>query len=253
MAPRSLKSLLPEGSKRRLRELTGAAELHRRVDALEAEVQRLETQLHESREELWERSRERWRAARPDADLTWGTELTGDAFIEKATAAGAFGPGKAVVEVGPGYGRLLRSAIDRGVEFASWTGIDLSEENVRHLEQSFDRDGVGFRVADVEEVELDQPVDAVLSSLTFKHLFPSFARALANLAGQMAPGAVLVIDLIEGERRFFEPDGVTYIRCYTRDEVRELVGNAGLESIEFDEVRHHPDLARMLVVARKPE
>jgi hypothetical protein len=99
---------------------------------------------------------------------------------------------------------------------------------------------------------LGEQVDAVLSSLTFKHLFPSFERGLANLANQMAPGAVAVFDLIEGERRYFEPDGVTYIRWYTRDEVRELASRAGLDSVEFDEVRHHPEMSRLLVVARKP-
>src|SRR4051794_26278280 len=204
---------------RRFRAAAGMDELLRRVEGLEADVKRLETQLHESREESWDRSRERWRAARPDADLTWGAELTGDAFIEKAAAAGAFAPDKAVVEVGPGYGRLVRSGIEREVAFASWTGIDLSQENVSHLRATFDHDDVDFRVADAEEADLGGPIHAVLSSLTFKHLFPSFERALANLAGQMAPGGVAVFDLIEGERRFFEPDGVTYIRWYTRDEV----------------------------------
>lgn len=207
--------------------------------------------LRESREETWERSRKRWRTAQPNANLTWGTELTGDAFIEKAAAAGAFGAGKSVLEVGPGYGRLLRSAIDRGAEFATWTGIDLSEQNVKHLNSGIDRDGVSFRVADVEHAEMEQPIDAVLSSLTFKHLYPSFERALSNLVPQMAPGAVAVFDLIEGERRCFADDAVTYIRCYTRDEVRELAGRAGLSEVDFDEVFHHPEKKRMLVVARK--
>src|SRR3954453_5988054 len=129
---------------RRFRAAAGMDELLCRVEGLEADVQRLETQLHESREESWDRSRERWRAARPDVDLTWGAELTGDAFIDKAVAAGAFGEDKAVVEVGPGYGRLLRSAIERGAQFVSWAGIDLSEQNVRHLEQTFDEPGVSF-------------------------------------------------------------------------------------------------------------
>jgi hypothetical protein len=130
--------------------------------------------------------------------------------------------------------------------------VDLSGQNVRHLEQRFDQDSVRFVEADVEEVELEEPIDALLSSLTFKHLFPSFERALTNLGRQMAPGAVAVFDLIEGHRRYFEADGVTYIRCYTRDEVRELVDRCGLAVEAFDEVRHHPDMARLLVLARKP-
>jgi SAM-dependent methyltransferase len=212
----------------------------------------LESHLHESFDEAWERSRGRWRRARPDADLTWGAQVTGEAFIEKAAANGAFGPGKAVLEVGPGYGRLLETAIERGEEFGSWTGIDLSDANVRHLTAKFERDGVRFLQADVESVRLEAPADTVLSSLTFKHLFPSFNRGLANLASQMSPGGVAIFDLIEGERRYFEADGVTYIRWYTRGEVRDLVNRSGLEVTSFDEVRHHPAMTRLLVVAQKP-
>jgi SAM-dependent methyltransferase len=232
--------------------LSGIADLERRMADLEADIRRLETQLHESREEGWERSRRRWRVAAPDARLTWGAELTGDAFVEKAAAHGAFGPGKAVLEVGPGYGRLLRTAIERGDEFGSWTGVDLSAQNVRHLIESFERPGIRFVHADAEKVLLDEPVDAMLSSLTFKHLFPSFERVLVNVSGQMRPGAVVLFDLIEGDRRYFERDGVTYIRWYTRPEIEAILERAGLEPPVFDVVHHHRDASRLLVVARKP-
>ena len=92
----------------------------------------------------------------------------------------------------------------------------------------------------------------MVSSLTFKHLFPSFERALSNLAGQMAAGGVVLFDLIEGSRRYFEDDGVTYIRWYERDEVEALLRACGLEPVAFEEVRHHATLARLLVVARRP-
>ena len=45
---------------------------------------------------------------------------------------------------------------------------------------------------------LDGPGDALISSLTFKHLYPTFEKALVNLTGQLRPGAVVAIDLIEG-------------------------------------------------------
>ncbi|MGH2951670.1 MAG: class I SAM-dependent methyltransferase [Solirubrobacterales bacterium] len=199
----------------------------------------------------WDRSRARWLAAQPDADLTWGAELTGDAFIDKAAAHGAFGPGRRVLEIGPGYGRLLRSSIEREVSFESWVGVDLSAENVAFLGGRFPDDRIRFVEADVERVSLDQPVDTMLSSLTFKHLFPSFEAALGNLAPQLRPGGLVAFDLIEGERRYFEDDGVTYIRWYTREEIDEIVARAGLERVAFDEVQHHPDITRLLVVARR--
>ena len=207
---------------------------------------------HQRDDEAWERSRTRWRAAQPTANLTWGVEITGDSFIAKATEYGAFGQGRRVVEIGPGYGRLLSSALERGAEFGTWLGIDLSEENVAFLSETFDREGIAFVQTDIEAVRVPEPADAVLSSLTFKHLFPSFEAGLRNLAGQLNEGAVVVFDLIEGERRYFEDDGVTYIRWYSRDEIDGILSAAGLERVAFDEVQHHPELARLLVVARKP-
>ncbi|MGH2953252.1 MAG: class I SAM-dependent methyltransferase [Solirubrobacterales bacterium] len=206
-----------------------------------------------SRGDAWDRSRERWRAAKPDAHLTWGAELTGDAFIDKAAAQSAFGPDRRVLEVGPGYGRVLRSCLEREIEFESWLGVDLSADNVAFLGQQFADERIRFIEADVERVVLDQPVDTVLSSLTFKHLYPSFEAALANLAPQLRPGGLVLFDLVEGERSYFEEDDVTYIRWYPRDEVDEIVHRAGLEPVGFDEVQHHPDITRLLVVARRPD
>jgi SAM-dependent methyltransferase len=206
------------------------------------------------RGDAWGRSRERWRAAKPDPDLTWGAELTGDAFIEKAGEHGAFGPERRVLEIGPGYGRLLRSAVERGAPFESWLGVDLSADNVAHLTaQLGDGERIRFVEADVEQVKLEQPVDTVVSSLTFKHLYPTFEAGLTNLAPQLRPGGLAVFDLIEGERSYFEEDDVTYIRWYSRDEIDEILGRAGLERIAFDEVQHHPDITRLLVVARRSD
>jgi SAM-dependent methyltransferase len=224
------------------------AELEARV---ERRIEDLETRLHESREEAWERSRERWRAARPDPKLTWGVEISGDAFVERAAEHGIFGPGRAIVEVGPGYGRLLAACLERGLEFGSYVGIDLSEENVAYLRERFRDDRVRFVHADVETVDLGEPVDAVISSLTFKHLFPSFEPAAKNLAGQLGRGGLIAFDLIEGRRRYFEDDG-TYIRWYSRAEVGQIIARTGLDLEAFDQVRHLPELVRLLVVARKP-
>lgn len=206
----------------------------------------------ESAEDAWQRSRERWRAARPDADLTWGFELSGDEFIERAAEHGAFGSDRTVLEIGPGYGRLLRSALDGGREFGSWIGLDLSETNVAHLHGAFDDARVDFRHGDAESAELGTGVDTVVSSLTFKHMFPSFEGLLANVARQVNPGGIVLFDLIEGDRRYFEDDEVTYIRHYGRSEVAQILERCGLELVAFDEVRHHPELVRLLVVARWP-
>jgi SAM-dependent methyltransferase len=240
-----------EAGRRRVAALLGLPQLHGRIHQLERRVESLETQLHESRDEAWERSRARWRAAEPTPNLTWDVHLTGAAFVEAAERHGAFGEQRRIVEVGPGYGRILRTALERDVPFLSYTGVDLSERNVAHLSEAFDDPRVSFVQADVEEVRFDEPVDTVLASLTFKHLFPSFGKAVTNLASQMTERGLVIFDLIEGSRRFFEEDNVTYIRWYERGEVEELLHASGLDLVAFEEVRHHPTLARLLVVGRR--
>jgi SAM-dependent methyltransferase len=222
-------------------------------DVLDAprRLTRLETLMLESRERTHERSQERWSSASPDEELTFGRALTGDAFVAKAELSGAFGDGKTVVEIGPGYGRLLDAALRRGVPFARWVGVDLSPHNVAHLRERFGVDGrCEFVNEDAERVALDGPADTVLSSLTLKHIYPSFEATLANLARQLNRGATIVIDLIEGERRYFQDDARTYIRWYTPDEVTGIFGRCGCQVTAFDRVEHDPDHVRLLVVGR---
>jgi hypothetical protein len=44
---------------------------------------------------------------------------------------------------------------------------------------------------------------------------------------------------------------VTYIREYGRAEIEAILAGCELELVAFEEVRHHPSLARLLVVGRK--
>jgi SAM-dependent methyltransferase len=240
----TVKAVVPKPVRHSLRRIVGIDDLHARIDELEV-------RLAESRDDTWERSRTRWREASPTSNLTWDTELTGDAFINKVAATGAFGPDTDVLEIGPGYGRLLRACLDAGVGFRSYVGVDLSAENVAHLEDRFGTDTISFVNADVETVELDTDIDLVLSSLTLKHLYPSCERALANVSSRLRPGGRLAFDLIEGERRRWEHDNVTYIRSYSREEIREILGRIGFSDVSFDEVTHCPGRTRMLVVARR--
>lgn len=199
----------------------------------------------------WDRSRERWRTAPPEWNhLTWGYILSGDAFIATAARHADFGERKSVLEVGPGYGRLLTACLEQGIPFARYVGLDLSEENCAYLRERFPLPNVAFLQGDVETASLDASFDVVLSSLTFKHLFPSFEAALRNVARHMTRGAVACIDFVEGSARHFE--GVTYNRWYSKDEILDIVAGAGLEHAAFDHVEHDPEHVRLLAVARKP-
>ena len=201
---------------------------------------------------LREQSKTRWVRATPDAALTWGVELTGTAFVAKAGGYGAFGPGKDVLEIGPGYGRLLKAVLAAGQPFRSYTAVDISTQNLDYLRGAFPQPNVRFVHGDVETVALDGRYDAVLSSLTFKHLYPTFGRALAHLATFVRGGGRFCFDLLEGEvQPYFEHGGLNFLRYYTRPEVERLLAAAGLKLVAFDEVEHDPEHRRLLVVAEK--
>ena len=165
----------------------------------------------------------RWREATPEPGLTWGDQVSGEPAVEAAERHGVFGPELTVVEIGPGYGRILGAALRGGVAFRRYIGVDLSEENVRHLRAAFDDPRIEIVHGDAESVEFDEPVDSVLSFLTFKHIYPSFAAALANLGSQLRPGGGSIFDLIEGSRQYFHRDHHTFMREYTRSEAAEIV------------------------------
>jgi SAM-dependent methyltransferase len=199
-----------------------------------------------------ERSKLRWQSAPPGSGLTWGVELSGAPVVAAAQKHGIFAPDRTVLEIGPGYGRVIRTCLDRGVAFRRYIGLDVSAENVAHLRATIDDPRVEFVHGDAESVSLSEPVDSALSVLTFKHLYPSFEAALANLHPQLQPGAPLMFDLIEGTREYFHRDRVTFIREYPPDEVRRILERTSLELVTFDSIEHAPGRVRLLVVARRP-
>ena len=214
-------------------------------------IDQLEIRLQESTDETWERSRERWRHAEPNPGLTWARELTGDAFVTLLAEHDAFSPEAKILEIGPGYGRLLTACVARTVPFREYLGVDISATNVTHLQERFSDSRCRFLLADVEEMALEQKYDVLMSSLTFKHLYPSFERALRNCVAQLETDALVFFDVIEGNRRLFETDAVTYVRCYTRPEIQVILDRVGLEFVRFTDVIHDEDHRRLVTVAKK--
>ena len=246
--------------------VAGIRRLAARVDHLERElrevdlrlqrkIEDLESRLLESQDALRQRSKRRWAASPPDANLTWGRALTGEAFVEQALRHFTPSEDSAILELGPGYGRLLQAFLSRGLPFRSYLAVDLSPLVLDHLRERFPDPRIAFVQGDLEDLPAGDAVDLAWSALTFKHLFPSIERALEGLAHRLAPGGVAIFDLREGEERYFEDDGVTFVRAYRRDELPELVRQAGLELEAIDTVRHDPqspESERLLVVARRP-
>jgi SAM-dependent methyltransferase len=246
LSPNRLRAAVPSSWRRWLKRLPGSA-------AVDAGLDELTLRLSGPPEELWQQSRERWRRSSPDASLTWGLEVRGEAFVRRIAALGGFGAEKHLLELGPGYGRLLRACLELELPFRSYLGVDISPQNVAFLESRFGRNPrLTFLCADFERADLVGPFETVFSSLTFKHLYPSFLPALAQLSPGLAPEALVVFDLIEGHRRTYHAESGTYVRCYKRAEVTHFVKKAGLALVGYDRVEHAPGFVRLLVAARKP-
>jgi len=247
-----IKRLIPIPVRGLAADVAGVYDVRRELVELRAHIARVEQHLYESQDAAQDRSKTRWRNTAPTLNLTWDIPLTGDAFIEKVASYGAFGPDKSVLEIGPGYGRLPKAMLEHAVPMKRYLGLDISAQNVEMLRSTFKDPRMTFMQGDI--ILAAPPAsgfDVVISSLVFKHLFPSFEAPLAHVASTLNPGAMVFIDLIEGTKRYFEQDDVTYIRHYSRDEVAGIIKRAGLTLVAFDEVVHTPEFPRLLFVARK--
>lgn len=245
------RSLIPKFARDFFKRQLGIQFLLEQNDQLQRRLTLLENKFYGSLDELEQDAKRRWRQSSPDTALTWSRQLSGTAFVRLAERYELFGPQNSVLEVGPGYGRLLLALQQEGIPFSQYLGVDISPNQVSYLTERFASDRIHFQLADVESFVADQQFDSLLSSLTFKHLFPSFARAMSNLSRSLKPGGRACIDFIEGRRRLFEDDGVTFIRQYTREEISELMQSCGFEVVAFEPVTHAEDFTRLAAVVEK--
>lgn len=221
----------------------------------------LRSMKHEELGRLLEASQERWKGSESDAGLTWGAVFTGDSFIEALQSRFSFGGSLRICEIGPGYGRLLKTILDRKLPFRSYTGVELSLERVHALQDKFKRPAVEFIQGDVNTVLLAEKADLLICSATFEHLFPDCSAALTNLAARnLRPGAWLAIDFIQSDDAMahrsqeFEPTGHAFVRIYSAEELRRLHADCGLEVVALESIvlgrASYGDVRRILVFSR---
>lgn len=150
----------------------------------------------EGKSKLLELALARWRLEEPDKNLTWGSIVPGDSFVDAMLKYIELKPDMHICEIGPGYGRLLKTLLDRSLPFREYTGVELSPYRTAKLTAEYGSDKVRFLTADVATVRLSEPCDLFFSALTFNRLFPDFTPALRNLLTHSAtPRARIAIDL----------------------------------------------------------
>ena len=130
------------------------------------------------------------------------------------------------MKIGPGYGRLLKTALERKTPFASYTGVELSAARVTALNEELGTDKIHFLVGDIDVWQGAHKFDVVICSSTFEHLYPDCRRAIKNICAQLLEGGIVFIDFIRADRSYtgFEFYG-TYIREYSQVELRSLFEN----------------------------
>jgi len=212
----------------------------------------------------------RWKKSEPNSFLTWGEMLTGDAFIDLAKKYDLFSSEKSILELGPGYGRILSSIISKNIPFKSYTGLDLSENNIKLLQKKFEKNNINFVQGDFTKVSLDSKYDIVLSSLTLKHQYPTFSKAIKNISKFLNMGGILFFDVLENKlfktqkvnlidlEKFgsamstVEDDGV-FVAHYNTSEVSAILESLSYKIINFDHVTHSQKKGDRLVVIAKKE
>lgn len=231
--------------KKKIKDTLGITHLNERVDELEKKL---------LPEDEWERSRVRWTRTLPEKHLTWGRKINGSAFINKIASYNTFSAKKNVLEIGPGYGRIFNSFIKNRIPFNKYIGVDISINNVEYLSKHNTNPNVSFINGDIESINFNIEFDNVYSSLTFKHLYPTFEKGLKNILQYVKNGGYIFFDLLEGEKKIFEQDEITYINHYSKKEVDEIITRLGLKLIDYSTVVHNPkDLTknRLLIVVQK--
>jgi len=234
-------------------------------DRLISEVVRQQEQQHQEQNEqrenarLLQLSQARWRADEPDDGLTWGVRMSGNEFVRVLLSHCKL-DNATIVEIGPGYGRLLDTLLKHSIPFRRYIGLEISASRVARLREHFRNPRIEFIQADVlEDVHLDAVADVTFSSAVFEHLYPDFGRALQTISRFTRLDGAVVIDFIRDDNDVDKAaswfDGETYMRTYSAQELKTLFEAHEFTIIHSERISFgldilHRDIARTIVVAR---
>ena len=115
-----------------------------------------------------------------DPQFEWGMEV-----LERLELSGD----EAAVDAGCGSGRVTAELLER-LPNGSMLAVDGSAAMVEKARERLG-DRVSYRVADLAELELVEPVDLVFSTATF-HWIPDHDRLFARMRAALRPGGRLV-------------------------------------------------------------
>jgi SAM-dependent methyltransferase len=185
----------------------------------------------------------RWRGVDGhDRGLTWGVILEGSSFFEEIQKTIDIGHAKSIIEVGPGYGRLLKALIARGHKFTEFLGLDISPQKIQKLRDKIRDARVKFAVGDCRTVNLGSygGFDLLISSSTFVHIRPDFGAALSQMRQFMKREGIFAFDVtdcgddrdVQGLGNPLTPGG-EFVGHYSKNRIKEIVRGSGLELLSL--------------------
>ena len=161
--------------------------------------------------------------SQPTAELTWNAEMDGVEFISNVRKHAGDDLGR-ILEIGPGYGRLLATIQDDQIQFSDYLGLDISQETVDFLTAKFGQDHITYENADFFTFETKDAYDCIVSSAVFMHFYPSVEPAMRRCHALLETGGHLCFDVPVGKARYLDIASQFYVRDYADPE--ELVAIA---------------------------
>jgi cyclopropane-fatty-acyl-phospholipid synthase len=123
-----------------------------------------------------------------DEPLSKALERKFDWAIEKCE----LGPGKRVLEIGPGWGAFAGHALQAGVTFTGITNSEVSQEYLRGKLANFG-DRFDIVLTDFYNYEPKEKFDAIVIMGVIEHL-PDYERVLKKFTHLLKPGGLVFLD-----------------------------------------------------------
>ncbi len=123
-----------------------------------------------------------------DEPLSRALERKFDWAIEKCE----LGPGKRVLEIGPGWGAFAGHALQAGVRFTGITNSEVSQAYLRSKLANFG-DQFDIILTDFYDYEPDEQFDSIVIMGVIEHL-PNYERVLKKFASLLKPGGRVFLD-----------------------------------------------------------
>jgi cyclopropane-fatty-acyl-phospholipid synthase len=134
--------------------------------------------------------------ANDDEPLATALERKFDWAIEKCE----LGPGKRVLEIGPGWGAFASHALQTGVRFTGITNSEVSQSYLRSKLSNFG-DSFDILLTDFYNYEPKEPYDAIVIMGVIEHL-PDYERVLKKFSRLLKPGGLVFLDGSAAKKKY---------------------------------------------------